>query len=235
MVVDRRRAVGLAVLVAAVLVGWSPVPHAVLAADPSGPAGDPLAGPFVDVALVAAPVLGGSAGDPPALVVASPPSATYPSVVHLELLVAKGGEWTRTASTDLATGLMTAGAARLVPLGPGGRGELIAVVASDAAADLTFVGLVEIGPDAIVSRHATLVTGGEVAVGTADVRGNGRPELVLGRRVVRGGDDPRLARRLSQDEPRDDRSGDARRIRRRAARRAGARGRRHRPVLARRP
>ncbi len=180
MVVDRRRAVGLAVLVAAVLVGWSPVPHAVLAADPSGPAGDPLAGPFVDVALVAAPVLGGSAGDPPALVVASPPSATYPSVVHLELLVAKGGEWTRTASTDLATGLMAAGAARLVPLGPGGRGELIAVVASDAAADLTFVGLVEIGPDAIVSRHATLVTGGEVAVGTADVRGNGRPELVLG-------------------------------------------------------
>ncbi len=179
MVVDRRRAVGLAVLVAAVLVAWSPVPHAVLAADPAGPGNDPLAGPFVDVSLVAAPALGGSAGDPPGLVVASPPDAANPSTVHLELLVANGDGWTRAASTDFTTGLPTAGAARLVPLAPEGQGERLAVVASDAAADLTFVGLVEIGPDSLVERHATIVTGGQVAVGMADVHGDGRPELVL--------------------------------------------------------
>jgi len=179
MVVDRRRSVGLAVLVAAVLVAWSVVPHGVLAASPAAPAVDPLAGPFVDVVTIPPTVLGLSKADAPGLLVVEPPDPAAPSLVHLRVIAASATGWASIHALTLATGFPAAGPAELVALDPDAGGPRVAVVTSDATAARTYVGIVSVTLEGLVPGPADVVGAGPVAVGLADVVGDDRPELVL--------------------------------------------------------
>lgn len=183
IVVDRRRSVGLAVFVAAVLVAWPAVPYGVLAASPAtspaAPAVDPLAGPFVDVVTIPPAVLGLSKDDAPGLLVVEPPDPAAPSLVHLRVIAPNATGWASIHALTLPTGLTSAGPAELVALDPDAAGQRVAVVASDATAALTFVGIVGLSLQGLIPGPAAVVHGGPGAVGLADVVGDARPELVL--------------------------------------------------------
>lgn len=178
MSVPRRCALWLAsiALILAASLGGPPGPAAA-----AGPTDDPLAGPFVDVAIVAgpgAPAMASrdltTAPGPSRLLAVRPPDPAAPSVAHVVLLGLDAGRWTVLALADVDTGLAEAGPARLVPLG-----DAFALVTVDATAERTFVGLLTPGA-ASITRGATAATIlGPGGAGAADVDGDGAPELVL--------------------------------------------------------
>lgn len=167
--------------VAALLVGAS-AGIAVRAADPAngagsgaGASGDPLGGPFVDVALVSAG-LPDADGVAPWLVVVRPPDPHEPGTVHVALLIRDAVRWSVAGTLDVPTGLAVAGPGWLVPLG--GSFGLLSV---DADAGRTSVVILE--PGAASIRQVGSITIPLVAnrAGSADVDGDGSSELVLAR------------------------------------------------------
>lgn len=179
MSVPRRRALRLAwiALSLAASLGGPTGPVAAV-----GPSDDPLAGPFVDVAVVAATGGPTSAPNPPRLLAVRPPDPAAPGIAHVVLLSPDAGRWTVLALADVETGLAEAGPARLVPLG-----DTFALVTVDATAERTFVGLLTPGAASISGGTTAAIVLGEGGVGAADVDGDGAPELVLaGRSSVLG-------------------------------------------------
>ncbi|MDP9482936.1 MAG: hypothetical protein M3P84_06910, partial [Chloroflexota bacterium] len=127
----------------------------VAAADPTD---NPLAGPFVDVAIVAGGGGPASAPDPLRLLAVGPPDEAAPSTIHVVLLGQDGGRWTVLALADVETQLVEAGPARLVPIG-----HAFALVTVDAATERTFIQLLTPGVASIrggTSVHTPLGEGG---------------------------------------------------------------------------
>ncbi|HSS35980.1 MAG TPA: hypothetical protein VLR93_06875, partial [Patescibacteria group bacterium] len=109
-----RRSVGS--MVAGLLVATGLLAPAVVSVATADPAPDPLAGPFVDVALV--PALGAESGSvaAPRLLAVRAGGTGVPGEVAVVLLVADGEDWTVHGEARVATGLPTPGPARLVGL-----------------------------------------------------------------------------------------------------------------------
>lgn len=176
-----RQAAAATLAVAAVLVGAS-AGTAVRAADPvSGAgsdaraAGDPLGGPFVDVALVPAG-LPDADRVAPRLVVVRPPDSHEPGSVHVELLIRDAVRWSVAGTLDVPTGLAVAGPGWIVPL----DGSL-ALLSVDADGGRTSLVILE--PETASIRQVGSITIPLVAnrAGSADVDGDGSSELVLAR------------------------------------------------------
>jgi hypothetical protein len=162
------RLVRVALSLAAVLAGPAG------SADAADPADNPLAGPFVDVAVVAGTGGPAAAMGPPRLLAVRPPDSAAPSTVHVVLLGPDGGRWTVLALADIETELAQTGPARLVPVD-----DAFALVTVDATADRTFVQLLTPGAAAITGGASVLTILGEGGAGVADVDGDGNQELVL--------------------------------------------------------
>ena len=175
MVAPRRRTVrwitmSLGVIAAlGLLTGWAaavePVDH-------------PPEGPFVDVAVVQ-PDPSAVTPDSPVLLLAvhaHDPSA--PGAIVLDLVQTDGTTWTTVDTLEVDSGLDSeldaAGDAMLIPLG-----RQFGLVAGDALAGRTFVGLIGITPFGIHLEVAKDLQVDRVAAGAADVDGDGTPELVL--------------------------------------------------------
>ncbi len=154
-----------------------------LAATLAGPAGpvaaadlgdNPLDGPFIDVAVIAAKGDPAAAPAPPRLLAVRPSDAAAPSIVDVVLLGSDGGRWTAIARIDVQTHLAHAGSARLIALG-----DAFALVTIDSTADRTFVQLLTPAPSAITVGASMGTALGNGGAGAADVDGDGAPELVL--------------------------------------------------------
>jgi hypothetical protein len=171
MSAHRRRAVWLARVALSLAAALAGPAGPAAAADPTD---SPLAGPYVDVAVIAGNGDPAAAPGPPRLLAVQPPDSAAPGIVHVVLLGPEGGRWRALARIDVETSLAQAGPARLIPLG-----DTFALVAVDAPAERTFVQLLRPGAAVItggVSQGSMLGAGG---AGAADVDGNGTPELVL--------------------------------------------------------
>jgi hypothetical protein len=179
MGVPRRRALWLARVALSLAATLAGPAGSAAAADPTD---NPLAGPFVDVAVIAGTSGPAAAPGPPRLLAVRPPDAAAPGTVHVVLLGPDSGRWMALALADIETELARAGPARLLPVG-----DAFAMVTVDAAAERTFVQLLTPGAAAITGGASVLTTLGEGGAGAADVDGDGNPELVLtGRSSVLG-------------------------------------------------
>jgi hypothetical protein len=180
----RRAALPTATLAAVALLLGGPVGVPALAADPAGDAdtasaraGDPLGGPFVDVAFVAGgSVAAGRSVQAPRILAVRPPDPHEPGTIHLALLVRDAVRWSVAGTLDVPTGLAVAGAGWLVPLG--GSFGLLSV---DADAGQTSVVILEPGVASIRQVGAATIPLVANRAGSADVDGDGSAELILAR------------------------------------------------------